>query len=130
MGEARHQAIVLDAGALIAFERADPRMRALLREVTRAGIRLIVPAGVVAQVFRDRARQVPLGALLNGDRTAVPALDRTLAEAVGALCARVGTSDVVDASVVLVAKRERAAIITSDVDDLRALDPSAKLERI
>ncbi|MES1178980.1 MAG: hypothetical protein ABUL62_31985 [Myxococcales bacterium] len=105
-------------------------MRALLREVTRAGIRLIVPAGVVAQVFRDRARQVPLGALLNGDRTAVPALDRTLAEAVGALCARVGTSDVVDASVVLVAKRERAAIITSDVDDLRALDPSAKLERI
>ena len=53
MGEARHQAIVLDAGALIAFERADPRMRALLREVTRAGIRLIVPAGVVAQVFRD-----------------------------------------------------------------------------
>lgn len=130
MGEARHQAIVLDAGALIAFERADPRMRALLREVTRAGIRLIVPAGVVAQVFRDRARQVPLGALLNGDRTAVPALDRTLAEAVGALCARVGTSDVVDASVVLVAKRERAAIITSDLDDLRALDPSAKLERI
>ncbi len=130
MGKARHQAIVLDAGALIAFERADPKMRALLREAARAEVRLVIPAGVVAQVFRDRARQVPLGALLNRDTTTVPALDRTLAEAVGALCARIGTSDVVDASVVIIAKRERAAIITSDVDDLRALDPGARLERI
>ncbi len=130
MGKARHQAIVLDAGALIAFERADPRMRALLREAARAKAKLVVPSGVVAQVFRNRARQVPLCALLDTESTTVPVLDRTLAEAAGSLCGRVGTRDVVDASVVLVAKRERAIIITSDVDDLRALDPSAVLERI
>jgi len=130
MGKARHQAIVLDAGALIAFERADPKMRALLREVTRTGTKLVVPAGVVAQVFRDRARQVPLRALLDAENSNVPELDRPLAEAAGALCGRSGTHDVVDASVVLVAKRERAIILTSDIDDLRALDSSALLERI
>ena len=130
MGKARHQAIVLDAGALIAFERGDAKMRALLREVTRTGTKLVVPAGVVAQVFRDRARQVPLRALLDAENSSVPELDRTLAEAAGSLCGKVGARDVVDASVVLVAKRERAIILTSDIDDLRALDSSAVLERI
>jgi len=104
-------------------------MRALLREATRAKIKLVVPAGVLAQVFRDRARQVPLCGLLNAHATVVPELDRTLAEAAGSLCGRAGTRDVVDASVVLVAKREHALIVTTDVDDLRALDPNAALER-
>lgn len=130
MGKARAQTLVLDAGALIAFERADPRMRALVREAIRARARLVVPAGVVGQVVRDRARQVPLCSLLNAAITVVPPLDRTLAEASGVLCGRVGTTDVVDASVVLVARREQAPVLTSDVDDLRALDPNLKLERI
>ena len=130
MGKARPQAVVLDSGALIAFERADARMRALLREAIASGARLVIPAGVVGQVFRDRARQVPLCSLLRSKHSFVPPLDRTLAEAAGSLCGRAGTSDVVDASVVLVARREHAPVITSDIDDLRALDPSLKLERI
>lgn len=130
MGKARPQTIVLDAGALIAFERADVRMRALLREVTRTGAKLVIPAGVVGQVFGNRARQVPLRALLDAENSSVPELDRTLAEAAGSLCGKVGTHDVIDASVVLVAKRERAIILTSDIDELRELDPSAVLERI
>jgi len=60
----------------------------------------------------------------------VPALDQILAEAAGALCGRAGTSDVIDASVVLTARRERARVVTSDVDDLRHLDPDLPLERI
>jgi hypothetical protein len=130
MGEARSQAIVFDAGALIAFERGNPRMRALVREMMRTGTKLVVPAGVVAQVFRDRRRQVALNALLDQESSVVPVMDRTLAEAIGTLCGRVGTSDVVDASVVLVARRERATVVTSDSGDLRALDPSLKLEQI
>jgi hypothetical protein len=31
---------------------------------------------------------------------------------------------------VLVARREQASVLTSDVEDLRALDPNLKLERI
>jgi hypothetical protein len=60
----------------------------------------------------------------------VPALDQVLAEAAGLLCGRAGTSDVIDASVVLVARRERALVVTSDVADLHRLDPSWPLERI
>ena len=130
MGKARPQTLVLDTGALIAFERADERMRALLREALRAGAQLVVPAGVVGQVWRDGARQVPLRALLNGPTTIVSALDQALAEASGTLCGRTGTSDVIDASVVLIARRERALVVTSDIDDLRNLDPALRLERI
>jgi hypothetical protein len=131
MGKARSQeAVVLDAGALIAFERGDPRMRALCREAIRTGSRFVVPAGVVGQVWRDGARQVPLSALLKAPTTHVAALDHPLAEACGTLCGRTGTSDVVDASVVLVARRERAVVVTSDISDLRRLDPGLHLERI
>jgi hypothetical protein len=67
---------------------------------------------------------------VKGPTTVVPALDQVLAEAAGVLCGRAGTSDVIDASVVLVARRERASVITSDADDLRHLDPQLSLERI
>jgi hypothetical protein len=130
MGKASHGAVVLDAGALIAFEKGDPRMRALCREALRTRTRLVVPAGVVAQVWRDAARQVPLRALLGGPTTAVPALDQVLAEAAGVLCGRTRTSDIVDASLVLTARREHAVVVTSDVGDLRRLDPDLPVERI
>jgi len=130
MGKARPQAVVLDAGALIAFERGDARMRALVREALKAGAQLVIPAGALGQVWRGAARQAPLRALVKGPRSAVIALDQILAEAAGVLCGHAGTSDVVDASVVLVARRERAVVVTSDVDDLRRLDPGARLERI
>jgi hypothetical protein len=65
-----------------------------------------------------------------GPTTSVAPLDQLLAEAAGVLCGRAGTSDVVDASVALVARRERAVVVTSDVEDLRRLDPRIVLERI
>jgi hypothetical protein len=98
-------------------------MRAFLREALATGARLVVPAGALAQVWRDGARQVPLRAVMSGPTTVVAVLDQTLAEASGTLCGRRGTSDVVDASVVLTARRERAVVITSDVGDLLRLDP-------
>ena len=130
MGEKGPGTVILDAGALIAFERADPRMRALLREVLRRGTRLILPAAVLGQVWRDGARQVVLRALLSGPTTEVPPLDRVLAEAAGILCGRTKTSDVVDASVVLVARASRGVVISSDVSDLHHLDPTLAVEPI
>jgi rRNA-processing protein FCF1 len=130
MGEKSAVAVVLDAGALIALERGDARIRALCREALRTKARLVIPAGVVGQVIRDRSRQVALGALLKGPTTEVPALDQLVAEAAGVLCGKAGTSDVIDASVVLTALRERAVVVTSDPDDLRRLDPRVRLQRI
>ncbi|GAC1562663.1 MAG: hypothetical protein NVS3B10_19920 [Polyangiales bacterium] len=108
MGQANPRAVVLDAGALIAFEKGDGRMRALVREALRTHARLTVPAAVLGQVWRDRSRQAALAALLKGPTTVVPPLDQVLAEAAGTLCGRTRTADVVDASVALIARRERA----------------------
>lgn len=105
-------------------------MRALCREALSIGARLIVPAGVVAQVFRDRTRQVALRALINSSASQVVALDQVLAESAGILCGQSGTADIVDASVVLVARRAHAKVITSDVRGLRRLDPALELEKI
>ena len=124
MGTARP--VVLDAGALIAFERGDQRVRALLLQAKR----IVVPAGVLAQVWREGKRQVPLRALCNSARTEVPALDRATAEAAGILCGRARTRDVVDASVVLAGRREHALVVTSDPDDLRRIDPTLNIAAI
>jgi hypothetical protein len=37
---------------------------------------------------------------------------------------------VIDASVVLVARRESAVVVTGDIEDLRRLDKSVELHRI
>ncbi|HVV50612.1 MAG TPA: PIN domain nuclease [Polyangia bacterium] len=105
-------------------------MRALLREVLRRGTRLVVPAAVLGQVWRDGARQVMLRALLAGPTTEIPPLDRVLAEAAGILCGRTKTSDVIDASVVLVARAARGVVISSDVPDLHRLDPALAVQPI
>jgi hypothetical protein len=89
-----------------------------------------VPAGVVGQVVRDPQRQVAVRAILNGRTTEVPPLDQVLAEAAGVLCGRAGTSDVIDASVAIIAKRERAVVVTSDPEDLRRLDSGIRVQRI
>jgi rRNA-processing protein FCF1 len=130
VGKARPPTIVLDAGALIAFERGDARMRALLREALAKDATLLVPAGVLGQVWRNAAKQVAIRAVLDEPTTRVIALDRATAEAAGILCGRSRTADVIDATVVLAARRARAPVITSDAGDLRRLDPDLELHEV
>jgi predicted nucleic acid-binding protein len=122
--------VTLDAGALIALARGDHRMIALLREIAARHARIRIPAGVVGQTWRDGARQVLLARLLRSSQVEVRVLDGQLARACGELCAATGTADVIDASVVITASEHRDTILTSDVADLRRLDPSATVERI
>ena len=122
--------MTLDAGALIAFERGDAKMRQLLREVLQAGARVIVPAGVLAKVWRDGSRQVDLRVLLRASNVQVDALTAVLAMAVGELLARRHATDVIDASVVLAARRSGATVVTDDPDDIRSLDPSLRIRAI
>jgi len=114
---------VLDAGALIAIERADRR---IIRLLELAG-EVHVPAGVLAQVWRNPARQVRLARVLAAESVAVAPLDGTEARAVGHLCGASGTADIVDASVALLTRRVSGVAITSDPDDLRAIDPGLDL---
>jgi hypothetical protein len=129
-------ALVLDTGALIALDRNDRTVWAMLRNAADDSAQVSVPAGVIAQAWRDGSRQALLSrALTHCDE--VP-LEGSLARATGLLCGRAGTADIVDASVALVAAARAqtgpAALITSDPTDLRdllqTLDASVRLVAI
>jgi hypothetical protein len=116
-------ALVLDAGSLIALDRNDRSVWAMLRNAADDSAEVSVPAGVIAQAWRDGSRQALLArALSHCDE--VP-LDGPVARATGVLCGRAGTADIVDASVALIAAaRSRSgpvALVTSDPTDLRHL---------
>jgi len=109
---------VYDAGVFIAAERHDRAVWADHRVRLELGIVPVTTAPVVAQVSRS-GRQVQLRRFLRGcDVVAFAPAD---AHTVGALLGVVGTSDVVDAHVVVVAGASAADVLTCDEDDLRAL---------
>ena len=117
----------LDTGALIAFEKGRRPMLALVARARAGGHRLAVPAGVVAQAWRNGARQVRLARLLASDVVDIIDLDDRTARAVGQLCGVTGTSDIVDASVVLCAQTRRTAVCTADPRDMHRIDPKLEL---
>jgi hypothetical protein len=119
--------VTLDAGALIAFERNDRRVVAAIALALERRLSVAVPAGVVGQVWRDGRRQVRLVRLLASNAVDVEPLDDVRARAAGQLCGVTGTSDVLDASVVLCARARGHGVMTADIDDLRRLDPALRL---
>ncbi len=121
MGPSGTRPVVLDAGALIAFERADRLMLRLVELAVEHDRVLHVPAGVVAQVWRDGGRQVRLARLIGSSSLEVTPLDLPEAQATGALCGLTDTADIVDSSVALLARRLRATVVTSDPQDTRRL---------
>jgi hypothetical protein len=122
--------ITMDAGGLIAVDRNDRRVVVLLARARETGSRVTVPASALAQAVRQPERQARLARLLRQPTTDVVALDRVDATNVGRLLAASGTSDVVDAHVVICARRARQQAVTSDPDDLRALDPTLRVVTI
>ena len=130
MGRTRTRAaagIVLDAGALIALDRGDKRMIALLQRALVLGRQFRVPAGVVGQVWRDGRIQVALARFLRSEEVSIIPLDEQLARSCGELCGAANSPDVIDASVVIIARERRDPIVTSDPSDLRRLDPAAHI---
>ena len=122
--------LTLDAGALIAIDRGDARVRALLAEAIRRGWELAVLPEVIARVWRGGPRQARLAAFLAAEDLRIPAYDALTARAVGVLCGSSGDADVVDAHVVLHAVAEGHAIVTSDPRDLETIDSEVVLIRV
>ena len=122
--------VTLDAGALIAFDRKDRRVVAMIARALERRASLTVPAGVVGQVWRDGAKQARLARFLGAERVVIEPLDDARARAAGQLCGVTGTRDVTDATVVLGAKRRGDVVLTSDVADLRRLDDGLALVRV
>ncbi len=119
--------VTFDAGGLIALDRNDRRVVVLLARATQLNTPVTVPATALSQAIRRPERQVRLARLLRQPGTDVVALDGVDATNVGRLLAASGTSDIVDAHVVICARRAGQAVVTSDPDDLRSLDTGLAL---
>ena len=119
--------VTLDAGGLIALDRDDRRVVVLLARAQETGARVTVPAPALAQAIRRPERQVRLSRLIRQPGTDVVALGRVDATQVGRLLAASGTADIVDAHVVICARRASQPVVTSDPRDLHQLDPALQL---
>jgi hypothetical protein len=119
--------VTLDAGGLIAVDRGQRGIAVLLARAAERKARITVPGTALAQAIRDPAQQSRLARLVRQPTTDVVALDRVDATSVGRLLAASRTSDITDAHVVVCAARAGQAVVTSDPDDLRALDPTLAL---
>jgi predicted nucleic acid-binding protein len=110
--------VVLDAGAFVALEKGDPRVRARLAAARRLGLELATSSPVIGQVWRDGRRQVLVARLISA--TNVDAPDEPAGRRAGELLAKTRTHDIVDALVAGHAK-DGGTVLTSDPDDIEAL---------
>ncbi len=108
--------LILDAGALIAAERGDRDIMALVKAERVANRTPRSHGGVVAQVWRGGSgRQVTLTRLLAG--VEIAPLDDQLGRAAGVLLGHSQTTDAIDAAVVAML-RDGDIVLTSDPHDL------------
>jgi hypothetical protein len=118
-------AVVYDAAVLVAADRSERRTWADHKARLEIGAVPLVPAPVLAQVSRS-PQQAQLRRFLAG--CVVAALGETEAHEAGRLLGITRTADVVDAVVVITALRQKAAILTSDPDDIERLVGASGVE--
>jgi predicted nucleic acid-binding protein len=121
---------VLDAGALIAHERRDPKVSALFEQAAGNRIEMVLPSVVLAQAWRDGSRQAVLARALRNPGLVEAPLHHEDAKRVGELLRESETTDVADAHVVVLAARLRAPVITSDPGDISKLNAEVPLIRV
>jgi hypothetical protein len=109
---------VLDAGALVAVDKRDRAVGAMLRVLQTNGVPVLTSAGVLAQVWRDGRRQANLARVLPG--VDIAALDDISSKKVGELLRENRTDDLVDAHIALLVRSEDQ-VLTSDARDIKAL---------
>ena len=119
--------VTFDAGGLIALDRNDRRVIALLARARETSSPVTIPATALAQAIRRPARQARLSRLIRQPTTRLVHLDGPDATSVGILLAASRTNDIVDAHVVICARRAGQRIVTNDPDDLKRLDEQAEL---
>jgi hypothetical protein len=117
--------LVLDAGALIAVERGNRDVVALIKQELLSRRCPTTHGGIVGQVWRGGSgRQTHLARLLPA--LDVVAVDTALGRRAGVLLGRARMDDVLDAALVLLAA-DGDFLITSDPDDLAPLAHEAGL---
>lgn len=115
--------VVLDAGALIALERNDRALWAVLARASRESLDVLVPTTVLAQVWRNRPTQARLSRAL--DQCVLAPFDPH-ARLAGELCRRAGTSDICDAHVAIIVTSQDWLFTSDPLDMATLLDAMRK----
>ena len=110
--------VTYDTGALIAAERGSKSVWWLHRDLLERGMYPTLPAVVLGQAWRG-GPQARLSRLVRGCR--VESLTEQQARSAGAALAASGSSDLIDAAVVMAALMRGDLVVTSDPDDLRRI---------
>ncbi len=116
--------MILDAGVFIALDNPAQRrvVLALIQRMQAEGIEPTTNEAALAQAWRDPARQVPMAMLVKAT-TVYPFGDP---KAIGMRCAAAGTSDVIDASLAVLADQIDLTILTTDPSDMARLGVAHK----
>jgi predicted nucleic acid-binding protein len=110
--------VVFDAGALIALDRGLATVRGYVLLADRGKVSLSTSSAVVAQVWRGGGRQARLARFLGSDLVSEIPLDPEASRRIGVLAAAVGSRDVVDGHVAIIALDRDAVVLTSDPRDI------------
>lgn len=123
--------LVLDAGGLIAVDRLDRKVGAILRVAQQEKMSVRTSAAVVAQVWRSGSLQANLARVLAGIEAA--SLDGVAGRSVGEVLALSSKADVVDGHLGIIV-RSGDTVLTSDPKDIKkilnARGVSATLRRV
>jgi predicted nucleic acid-binding protein len=111
--------LTLDAGALIAYERGEPRIREILSTGFSRGIVPVVPAVVIAETWRGDAKDARVARLLK--TCVVEPLTEQVARLAGRLRRATPGAGAIDACVAVGVRQRGDAVATSDPDDLGRL---------
>ena len=115
------QRLILDAGAVIALSREDPRARAVLASAREARIQVSIPSVVVAETVRGVATDAPVNRIVKAVGE-VSLADERVGRTAGRLLGEAGSDSTIDALVVASAiDAGGAVILTGDPEDLSAL---------
>jgi hypothetical protein len=124
-------ALVLDTGGLIAVDRLDRNVGAILRVAQQEKMPVRTSAAVVAQVWRNGSLQANLARVLTGFDVA--SLDVQTGRSVGEVLALSRTPDVIDGHLGVIV-RSGDTVLTSDTNDIKkilsARGVSATLRRV
>lgn len=115
-------ALILDAGALIGFERGNRTVIAFIEVAQRERVAVRTTTAAVAKAWRSGTLQVRLARLLRGvdERS----LDSSAARRIGELLAYAQTADGVDGSIIDSAV-SGDEVLTTDAADLATLAEAA-----
>jgi hypothetical protein len=112
--------LILDSGAVIAWQRGRLHVRARIARALRHGVSLVIPAVVVAECVRGGSGDALIHRLLAAAH--VPSIGTRIALQAGRLLGEAGMSRTVDALIVAEAiSAAPCVILTSNPDDMTAL---------